>query len=63
MTPKVGDLVRVYTPYEGEDPDHPINWVEGGVEVNTELEMILENGFWFLHTHDTDMGNVYYIVE
>lgn len=65
--PQPGDLVRIYTPYVMEDPDHPMNWDEGIVVENRYeyLGLTTPNGAErsFVHELDEHFGSIYYIVE
>jgi len=67
LEPQPGDLVRIYTPIDTEDPDHAMNWDEGVVEANTYdyIEIILSEGGLrsFIHELDEHFQSVYYIVE
>ena len=63
LEPQPGDRVRIYTPHDKEDLDHPINWDEGIVDTNTEIEIVLVGGYRFQHEFDENYSSVYYIVE
>lgn len=63
LEPQPGDLVRIYTPIDTEDPDHSINWDEGIVDKNSEIEIVLEPGYRYQHELDELCGSIYYIVE
>lgn len=62
LEPQPGDRVRIYTPHY-TDPDHPMNWDEGIVSKNTEIEIVLEPGYRFQHELDEYCDSIYYIVE
>lgn len=66
LEPQPGDLVRIYTPHF-TDPDHPMNWDEGIVTKNSEIELELAHidgtERSFFHGLDEQFGSIYYIVE
>lgn len=62
LEPQPGDRVRIYTPHY-TDPDHPMNWDEGIVDKNSEIEIMFEAGYLFQHELDEHFGSIYYIVE
>lgn len=62
LEPQPGDRVRIYTPHY-TDPDHPTNWDEGIVTMNTGIELVLHPGYRFQHADDEAFGSIYYIVE
>lgn len=63
LEPQPGDLVRIYTPIDTEDPDHSVNWDEGRVVTNTSDEIYLEPGYRYQHELDKRWQTIYYIVE
>ena len=67
LEPQPGDLVRIYTPIDTEDPDHSVNWDEGRVVKNSSEEIELCNKYDdlmpFEHSLDEAFQSVYYIVE
>ena len=63
LEPQPGDLVRIYTPIDTEDPDRSCNWEEGVVKLNNSEEIIFGEGCHYAHEEDVYFQSVYYIVE